>query len=86
MRLSDIELDILLDTVAAHIVRASEGLDPVADVEALSGLLKRLSGEWDRRIGQPLKTSTDSIVESLNTMGTSASVDPFDKHPDAEKN
>jgi len=84
MRLTDIELDILLDTVAAHIERATEGLEPVADVGALSMLLERLVGEWDARISVPLETSADLIVKSLGTVGTSASVDPFEVHPDAE--
>jgi hypothetical protein len=70
VKLTDTELDILLDVVATHLGRVDDGLEPAADPSDLQDLLDKLSNEWDSRDSTPAK--------GAHAAGEPQLVDPYD--------
>ena len=70
MKLTDTELDILLDVVATHLGRVEDGLEPAAEPDDLQDLLDKLSNEWDSRDTTPVKAAQATAEPRL--------VDPYD--------
>jgi hypothetical protein len=70
VKLTDTELDILLDVVATHLGRVDDGLEPAADPNDLQDLLNKLSNEWDSRDTTPAQVT--------HATGEPQLVDPYD--------
>ena len=94
--LSDSELNMILDIVSTHLVRHENGgqkLAPGWERHDVPALLDTLSEEEVRRensatadaVGEGDRNQSE-FVFPVPPIGSTASVDPFDNHPDAEEN